>query len=514
MLEAAVTDNPNAEIIVKIHPDVVAGKKKGYLLAEAEKRHCKILSDDISPWAVLNGVDQVYVVTSQLGFDALLAGKRVTCFGLPFYAGWGLTDDRLDCNRRGHAKSLEHVFYAAYIKYCRYLNPYTGTRCELEDTILLLSDKKVVLERFRGSWVAVGFSRWKRSFLPNFLGRFAKVSFVKKMDAEIMSDGSVCNLLYWASKVISDISLFEGSKVLRMEDGFIRSIGLGADLVPPISLVLDSQGIYYDASKISDLEEILNNHSFSNSLLLRAASLRKNLVELRLSKYNVGVSQSFKLSSIQTNILVIGQVETDASIRYGSPEIKTNLALLTEVRKCNPQSYIIYKPHPDVISGGRYGELSAIVGSNLYDLELTEIAITDLLDEVHTMSSLTGFEALLRGVKVVTYGLPFYAGWGLTEDKLSCERRMRSLKLDELVAATLIIYPVYCDPVSGELINAETTVRLLGFPYTHLFNNLKSMTYRNNLKTEKSVKSMATGNRIKNIQLCNLLILGCYDTCV
>jgi len=482
MLEAAVTDNPDAEIIVKIHPDVIAGKKKGYLLAEAEKRHCKILSDNISPWAVLDGVEQVYVVTSQLGFDALLAGKRVSCFGLPFYAGWGLTDDRLVCNRRGRAKSLEHVFYAAYIKYCRYINPYTGTRCELEDTILLLSDKKVILERFRGSWVAVGFSRWKRSFLPNFLGRFANVSFVKKMDSDSMNDEAAYNFLYWASKVGSEVSLFEGSKggmLWRMEDGFIRSIGLGADLVPPISLVLDSQGIYYDASKASDLEKILNNYSFSNCLLLRAESLRQQLVELRLSKYNVGVSQAFKLSATQTNILVIGQVETDASIRYGSPEIKTNFSLLAEVRKCNPQSYIIYKPHPDVVSGGRYGELSATISSHLYDLELTDISITDLLDEVdevHTMSSLTGFEALLRGVKVVTYGLPFYAGWGLTEDKLNCKRRIRILTLDEMVAATLIIYPVYCDPVSGELINAETAVRLLGIK-RNLVNKISLKTY-------------------------------------
>jgi capsular polysaccharide export protein len=73
----------------------------------------------------------------------------------------------------------------------------------------------------------------------------------------------------------------------------------------------------------------------------------------------------------------------------------------------------------------------------------------DACDEVHTMNSLTGFDALLRGKQVVTYGQPFYAGWGLTEDR--CEggqalvRRTRLLTLDELVAGVLLKYPLYWD---------------------------------------------------------------------
>ena len=58
-----------------------------------------------------------------------------------------------------------------------------------------------------------------------------------------------------------------------------------------------------------------------------------------------------------------------------------------------------------------------------------------------------GFEALIRGLKVVTYGVPFYAGWGLTEDKLKnhywFKRRTRTLSLQELVYIALINYPSY-----------------------------------------------------------------------
>jgi capsular polysaccharide export protein len=83
------------------------------------------------------------------------------------------------------------------------------------------------------------------------------------------------------------------------------------------------------------------------------------------------------------------------------------------------------------------------------------------VDEVHTLTSLTGFEALLRGVSVTTYGLPFYAGWGLSIDQLHCERRSRRLTLDELVAATLILYPRYIDPRTGESVTPEQAVALL-----------------------------------------------------
>ena len=45
------------------------------------------------------------------------------------------------------------------------------------------------------------------------------------------------------------------------------------------------------------------------------------------------------------------------------------------------------------------------------------LACIQAADEVHTITSLSGFEALLRDKKVTCYGAPFYSGWGLTEDK-------------------------------------------------------------------------------------------------
>ncbi|WP_226662937.1 capsular polysaccharide biosynthesis protein [Microbulbifer aggregans] len=488
MLEAAIADNPGAEVVVKVHPDVIAGKKRGYLLDAAREYNCRLWSEDISPWALLDAVERVYVVTSQYGFDALLAGKPVHCFGMPFYAGWGLTQDRQTCDRRGVARTLEQVFSAAYLRYCRYVNPYTGKRGTLEDTIRLLAEQKRYSQQLRGNWLALGFSPWKRQFVPDFLGRPASLQFVADDPSQLNGRARDTQVVAWASglsRVVAETSKKRGLRLWQLEDGFLRSVGLGSDLVRPLSLVLDSSGIYYDATARSDLESILSKEVFTPALLDRAAALRKFLVEQRLSKYNLGVQAStdLPLPEDKVSILVPGQVETDASIRHGSPWIKNNRQLLAEVRRANPGAYIIYKPHPDVLAGGRVGELS-VDGEGLYDCLVTDLpmpALLERVDEVHTLCSLSGFEALLRGVKVVTYGLPFYAGWGLSEDRLLAEgesgapealqvlasvsrckkARGRALSLDELVAATLILYPIYADPRSGDIVDVETAMALL-----------------------------------------------------
>ena len=145
--------------------------------------------------------------------------------------------------------------------------------------------------------------------------------------------------------------------------------------------------------------------------------------------------------------MVVGQVETDASIQFGSPDVKTNIGLLRRVRQENPTAYIVYKPHPDVLAGLRNQGKGEDASLDLADEILTsQVSINGLLsqvDELHTMTSLMGFEALIRGMRVVCHGLPFYAGWGLTDDRLPCERRSRQVSIDELVFGVLISYPRY-----------------------------------------------------------------------
>lgn len=142
MLDAARSEHPDAEIVIKVHPDVMAGKKQGFLEHTIADERVRVLGRAVNPLALLEQVDHVYVATSQLGFEALLLGKPVTCFGVPFYAGWGLTHDRVHVPRRIRKRTVEQVFAAAYLRYARYVDPRTGARATLEDLLTSIAHNR------------------------------------------------------------------------------------------------------------------------------------------------------------------------------------------------------------------------------------------------------------------------------------------------------------------------------------------------------------------------------------
>jgi len=286
------------------------------------------------------------------------------------------------------------------------------------------------------SLYAVGFPRWKRPIVREFLPD-SLVQFVRRPE-DAPHDAT---LLVWGQAYRD-----EQRPVIRMEDAFLRSVGLGADLVRPLSLVLDRRGVYYDATGPSDLEHLLQTTDFTPELKARAQRLRERIVSKGLSKYNVGRSGWQRPAGDVRVILVPGQVESDASIRYGAPAVKTNMGLLQAVRAANPSAYVVYKPHPDVLAGLRaegQDESESQRWSNEIVTDVSMGALLPLVDEVQVLTSLAGFEALLRGKPVTCYGQPFYAGWGITDDRVPMDRRTRRLTLDELVAGALILYPTY-----------------------------------------------------------------------
>lgn len=299
---------------------------------------------------------------------------------------------------------------------------------------------------------ACDFSSWKRPVVRNFFGG-AEVVFVNS--ASQVPVGST--LAVWGLKPIRG-KLAEDIQLIRLEDGFLRSVGLGADLIRPVSWIGDRRGIYYDATRPSDLEHLLSTAEFPAELLRRAKTLRERIVASGLTKYNVGRAVWQRPKSAGRVILVPGQVESDASLLYGAPGLRSNIGLLRAVREANPQAYLIYKPHPDVLAELRAqgeGEEHALTWC---DEQVTDAAMGELLakvDEVHVLTSLAGFEALLRGKSVTCYGQPFYAGWGLTDDQQPLLRRTRRLSIDELVAGALVLYPRYMSRVNGELISPE-----------------------------------------------------------
>ncbi len=479
MLALALADNPDAEIWVKVHPDVLSGKKQGYLGAMAQQAQAQdprvhLLAQDVSPLSLLEQVDQVYVVTSQMGFEALMLGKPVVCFGQPWYAGWGLTDDRHPGMaalrvRRGVARTLEQLFAAAYLRYARYIAPDTGAPGTIFDVIEHLARNKAINDATRGTLYCVGMSLWKRAIVRPFLSTpSSRVHFVRSSQALArIALSPDARIVIWGTKAEQEIKLIAEQRQVplwRMEDGFLRSVGLGSDLFRPVSLVLDRSGMYYDPASNSDLEQMLAMQMLSPPSLARAAQFRQAFVSMRMSKYNLGHAPFQVQAQGRRVLLVPGQVEDDASILRGSPLVRTNLALLQAVRKANPVAYILYKPHPDVVAGNRRGIVDEFSLKQLADQCVLDANIIDCIlaaDEVHTMTSLSGFEALLHGRVVHCYGGPFYAGWGLTVDHFPLPQRRRSVALDELVFAVMLDYPRYVLPGVSGFVSAEAVMARL-----------------------------------------------------
>lgn len=451
MLNAALADYPDCTIILKVHPDVLLKRKRGHfdLAYLSTQPRIRILADASHPVRLIAQAKAVYCVTSQIGFEALLWQKPVRVFGMPFYAGWGLTDDDIDIPESSrHPITLAQLIHASLIAYSRYLDPETHQRCEPERLIAWMGLQRQMRERFPVQLQGLGFSWYKKPIVRRFL-QGSVVSF----DKPAHHWPAATALVVWHNRAKSMAERYPGQPMIHIEDGFIRSVGLGADLIQPLSWAIDCQGIYYDATQPSDLEQLLLTTDFDDTLLARADELIQRLVAHDVTKYNMAGEDWLRPKhNVQRVILVPGQVETDASLAYGAPGLRSNMALLTAVREANPKAYIVYKPHPDVVVGLRAkGQQEDLANRYCDELIITTPMgkLLNQVDEVHTLTSLTGFEALLRGKTVVCYGQPFYAGWGLTRDNIPIARRQRLLTLQQLVAGALILYPTYVSRTTG-----------------------------------------------------------------
>ncbi|TBR80162.1 capsular polysaccharide biosynthesis protein [Campylobacter novaezeelandiae] len=469
MIQDAINENKDAKIYIKIHPDVLSGKRKSDFDLNLLPENCELISKNYNPIALLKYFSKVYTKTSTMGFEALILGCKCVCYGLPFYAGWGLTIDKLVCQRRKAKRTLEEVFAASYLLYPRYFNPYLNQKSDIFDTIYTLNRYKNIEKINSKRLFFLGFALWKRRFIkPFFTAQTNKIIFVNSIKALFKFNITKEDKFFiWGYKFKKEElrKYFKENQIYFVEDGFIRSISLGSDLTRAFSLVVDSKSFYVDPSKESDLENILQNYEFDENLIQRARNLIEKLKVNKISKYNGLKHQELflKADKNQKVILIPAQVEDDVSMILGGMGFNTK-DLIKEVRLKNPKAYIIFKPHPDVLSGNRKGLKDERIILEFCDEIIKDVSIDSAInvsDEIHTITSTSGFDALLRGKKVFTYGLPFYAGWGLTQDKHNITRRTRKLSIEELVAATLIIYPRYINPINKHLCEIEVTLDIM-----------------------------------------------------
>jgi len=336
---------------------------------------------------------------------------------------------------------------------------------------------------------AVHIRRWKRAMLeayfPETEFRYLPLylsdrTFMRDwQDAIVATPGAV--ILVWSLNVSDAILEFARANqipVVFLEDGFIRSLVGNASKSLPFSLTLDSRTLYFDSRQPSDLENILNSYNFDADpdLMQRARAGIDLLLQSGLSKYNAAAGQGADADAVaaktvpadgtagrRRRILVIGQVEDDASIRFGCDRPFTNNDLVRMAAAENPGAEILYKPHPDVLNGVRAQRSNPSDVAHLATVITAPVSLPDLLsraDHVYAITSLGGFEALLRGLPVTLAGCPFYAGWGLTDDRQPNPRRGRKLTIEQLFAAAYLLYPRYFNPVDGSHIDFERCLAL------------------------------------------------------
>ena len=377
----------------------------------------------LDPWTLLDAAAGISGASREL---ALLAHAA----GVPVADGPLAGDDRLG-------------LWAALLAATRCADPFRARPCGVFEAIELLALWKSREAEGRQVAACLGVHPYKRPRVAALVASSAPPpSFHLRPGAAIgAAKARGGALLAWSASAPPELrhqAAAAGVELRWLEDGFIRSAGLGAAFRPGAACVVDRRGPYFDPTQESDLEHLLRNAAFPPALLDRAAALRAAIVARGVTKYNLtGQAPAIAAPAGRRRILVPGQVEDDASVRLGGGAVRGNLALLRAVREAAPDAFLVYKPHPDIEAGFRRGRIAAVELDGLADMVLERAPMAEVLrqvDAVHTITSLTGFEALLRGLPVTCWGSPFYAGWGLTEDRVRLPRPRRKLTLDELVA--------------------------------------------------------------------------------
>jgi capsular polysaccharide export protein len=334
-----------------------------------------------------------------------------------------------------------------------FVNPFGQQPMSPLEAIELCGFWRGIVDSNRSLAGGIGFAFWKQKHIGALLwGGTDRFSFLRSADE--VSPGA--QVAAWRakspSKVLTDL-IAKGATIVEVEDGFLRSRGLGSDCVPPLSITVDHLGAHFDPASPSELENLLETAEFDARAIARASKLRSLIVAEGIAKYQQG-TEPFELPPTDRRVVLVpGQVEDDRAVKIGGCGLISNLDLLKRVREQAPDAYVIYKPHPDVTAGHRRGRIPEKTCLRYADQVVGDSPIASVIaaaDEVHVNTSLAGFEALMRGKSVTTYGVPFYAGWGLTRDLGPVpERRTKRRTIDDLVAAALLIYPRYLDPITG-----------------------------------------------------------------
>ncbi|MFN4057759.1 MAG: hypothetical protein ACK4HW_06200 [Roseinatronobacter sp.] len=484
MVDAALAFADTHDILIKTHPDANIGGKDSAIGGETLARAAQhpavtLVTEDMNPYSLIDIVEKVFVVSSGMGFEALLGGREVWCFGAPFYAGWGLTRDHVALPRRTARPTLEAVFHAFYIEHTRYYDPIADRPGEIEaaiDYILLqrpwsLARCKSAEPRFLGQqpprdaravalteaydhiWLLgfpAGYQVWLNIHLPGtpHVTRFDDSVIAGLAQAQspalVVFDGT-------AQPGMQAVAARKSIPIIHARPGLARWTDVQAADASPYTLTLDAQGLPQ-----FDLEHLLQTHDFAAdpALLTRAAALGARVASLGLEDaYTLPRHPDPHGPKLVQRVLVLGQ---RGGGQRGMPEI-SEVEVIARAQAEHPDAQVIYHTNDPAAP-----ELATI--QTLAQVSTVPLCPDDLfdgVDHVYTIDADDGFVALLRGLPVTTFGTPIYAGWGLTDDRSAQAARARSLELDALVAGLLLLHPIYLDPETGTGLEPEDVLARL-----------------------------------------------------
>ncbi len=488
MIWIARMENPDAEILFKPHPYDLLNQGTKLDFSYSGLGHvAQLIDKPVNLGKLLESVKRVYTIDSEEGFEALVRKIPVITYGEPFYAGWGLTEDRGNVKDRKRKRTVEELFAAYYILVPKYFNPFTKEEISFEASLKLLSlirkienrkefstktekpivtknlaaatDNEVELPRVeiqqeQGSKIGVLSKGIKE--IPN-LQSFLDGELVFNPNERIEDLTFIAG---WGMKPSAQKAIAFSEKYnipyIALEDGFLRSVGLGVEGSPPLSICIDDVGIYYDATRPSRLENMLNSRGWESEGLLKSAEKAMSLIrENYLSKYNHApmVDEEIFENNGRKRVLVVDQTLGDMSITLGLASQNRFKEMYQKAKQDNPDADVYIKSHPDVISGKKEGNLTKedvdVTTQFIYD-DCNPLSLLEHIDKVYVVTSQFGFEALLLGKEVHCFGMPFYAGWGVTKDVQKNERRKQVRTVEEIFAAAYLLYPRYINPETGQ----------------------------------------------------------------
>lgn len=254
--------------------------------------------------------------------------------------------------------------------------------------------------------------------------------------------------------------------ILFEEDGFFYSIepynsDCPVEFRKRYSTIMDTTNFYINAREPSTIENILNsNQEFSNEEITRAKKCIELICKEKISKYNHQPIIEFNLKKDKKNILIIDQVVGDNSIKYGMANEETFLQMLKTAIKENPDEDIYIKSHP-VKNKGHFYNIIRSPNIHIIDYNINPYSLLENMDKVYVCTSQLGFEALMCGKEVHVFGMPFYAGWGVTIDYQKCKRRNKKRSLEEIFYVVYIICSIYVSHTNKCITSIENTIKEL-----------------------------------------------------